>query len=77
MSFLDLKGKTFLIVGVANRKSVAFSVAKILEEEGARVIYSVRSSKRKSELNSLLTGKSIFVCDFEDEKQIEKKIQPR
>ena len=72
MSFLDLKGKTFLIVGVANRKSVAFSVAKILEEEGARVIYSVRSSKRKSELNSLLTGKSIFVCDFEDEKQIEE-----
>ena len=43
MSFLELKGKTFLVVGVANRKSVAFSVAQLLEQEGATVIYSVRS----------------------------------
>ena len=39
MSFLGFKGKTFLVVGIANRKSVAWSVAKLLEEEGANIIY--------------------------------------
>ena len=34
VSFLNFKDKKFLIVGVANRKSVAWSVAKLLEEEG-------------------------------------------
>ena len=33
--FLQLGGKTFLVFGVANRKSVAWSVAKSLEEQGA------------------------------------------
>ncbi|MBT3668375.1 MAG: SDR family oxidoreductase [Opitutae bacterium] len=72
MSFLGLDGKTFLIVGIANRKSVAWAVAKLLEEEGANIIYSVRSDKRKQELEKLLTGKKILVCDFEYEDQIEQ-----
>ena len=29
MSFLDLEGKTFLVMGVANRKSVAYHVGRI------------------------------------------------
>ena len=45
MSFLGLKDKTFLVVGVANRKSVAWSVAKLLQEEGAKILYCVRSEK--------------------------------
>ncbi|MEC8778160.1 MAG: enoyl-ACP reductase, partial [Verrucomicrobiota bacterium] len=37
MSFLELKGKTFLVTGVANRKSVAWAVSQTLEDEGAKV----------------------------------------
>ena len=70
MSFLGLTDKTFLVVGVANKKSVAWAVARLLEEEGARVLYSVRSQNRKEELSKLLSGRKIIVCDFEDEKQI-------
>ena len=72
MSFLDINGKNFLVVGVANRKSVAFSVAQLLESEGAKVFYSVRSKKRKDELQKILKDRSIFICDFEDEDQIQK-----
>ena len=73
MSFLNLKDKKFLVVGVANRKSVAWTVAKILEEEGADVIYCVRSEKRREELSKLIAAKrKIFVCDFEKQKDIEK-----
>ena len=50
--FLQLGGKTFLVFGVANRKSVAWFVAKLLEEQGATVVYSVRSEARKKSLEA-------------------------
>ena len=40
MSFLGLTGKTFLVLGVANKKSVAWHVAQTLEAEGAKVVVS-------------------------------------
>lgn len=65
--FLNLLGKTILVTGVANRKSVAWFVARSLEEQGARVVYSVRSEARRRSLDTLLTGKPVFVCDVERE----------
>ena len=65
--FLQLAGKTFLVFGVANRKSVAWAVAKTLEEQGARVVYSVRSATRKKSLETLLAGRPVFLCDVEQE----------
>ena len=65
--FLNISGKTFVVFGVANRKSVAWHVARTLEEQGARVLYSVRSEERKKSLETLLAGKSVFVCDVERE----------
>jgi enoyl-[acyl-carrier protein] reductase I len=70
--FLQVAGKTFLVFGVANRKSVAWFVAKSLEEQGARVLYSVRSDARKKSLEVQLAGKLIFVCDVEDEGAAER-----
>ncbi len=65
MSFLDLAGKTVLVFGVANRKSVAWAVGRTLEEEGARVVYSVRSEERRRSLDTLLAGRPVYVCDVE------------
>ncbi len=70
MSFLDLGGKVFLVLGVANRKSVAFHIAKLLEDEGAQVVYSVRSESRRDSLAKLLPGREIHVCDVEHPSQI-------
>ena len=47
MDFLKVAGKTFLVFGVANKKSVAWQIAKILEEHAATVIYVVRSEARR------------------------------
>lgn len=71
MSFLKLEGKRFLIMGVANCKSVAFAIAKTLEQEGAEVIYSVRSQKRKDELARFTKEAPVYVCDVEYPEQIE------
>jgi len=70
MSFLGVEGKRFLVLGVANRKSVAWAVSKILEAEGAEVVYSVRSEMRKEETAKLLEGRVVHVCDVEDEGEI-------
>jgi enoyl-[acyl-carrier protein] reductase I len=71
MSFLNLENKNILVAGVANKKSVAWHIAKLLEEEGANVIYSVRSEDRKKSLEKLLAGKMVIVCDVEKQEDIE------
>ncbi len=70
MSFLKLEGKAFLVFGVANRKSVAYHIGKMLEEEKAHVLYSVRSEERKESLASLLDPVRVFVCDVENPDDI-------
>ncbi|MBN37194.1 MAG: enoyl-ACP reductase [Opitutae bacterium] len=72
MSFLGLTGKTFLIVGFANKKSIAWSVAKTLQEEGARVIFSVRNEKRKHELEAIIEDSTVLTCEFGHQKEVEK-----
>jgi len=68
--FLGLTGKKLLVFGVANKKSVAFHVAKTLEEAGASVVYVVRSEERRQSVAKLLSHAEILVCDVEHEEQI-------
>ncbi|MCG3132638.1 MAG: Enoyl-[acyl-carrier-protein] reductase [NADH] FabI [Phycisphaerae bacterium] len=70
-SFLNLAGKTFLVLGVANRKSVAWHAARRLEEQGATVLYSVRSEARREGVRKLLPDREIFVCDVQSDAQIQ------
>jgi len=70
MSFLGLENKTILVMGVANRKSVAWFAAKTLEAEGAKVVYSVRSEARKETTAKLLRDKPVYVCDVENVEEI-------
>jgi enoyl-[acyl-carrier protein] reductase I len=72
MDFLDIAGKTILVFGVANKKSVAFSVGEVLSEAKAHVIYSVQSAERKESVAKILPGADIFVCDVEREQEIMK-----
>ena len=46
MDFLQLSGKSVVVFGVANKKSVAWHIGKTLESHGAKVIYVVRSEAR-------------------------------
>lgn len=71
MDFLQLAGKTVLVTGVANRKSVAYHVAQLLNDSGAAVVYSVRSPARAESIAKLLGPQAeIHVCDVEHEDQI-------
>ena len=70
MDYLSLSGKSFLVFGVANKKSVAWHVGKSLAECGAKVTYVVRSPERKESVAKLLAGSDVLVCDVEHEEQI-------
>lgn len=70
--FLQVSGKTYLVMGVANKKSVAWFIAKSLEEQGAKVVYSVRSEARKRSLEALLADRPVFICDVEQEGACQK-----
>lgn len=72
MDYLDIAGKTFLVFGVANKKSVAFSIGEVLSEAKANVVYSVRSEYRKESVARILPGTDIYVCDVEREEEIRK-----
>lgn len=61
-SFQD---KTYVVMGVANKKSVAYAIAQNLERQGARIIYTVHSQERQTSLSDLLQGKTVIVCDVE------------
>ena len=70
--FLQLAGKTILVLGVANRKSVAWHAAQVLKEAGADVVYAVRSEARRESVQKLVGEAPVLVCDVEHEDQIAK-----
>ncbi len=72
MDFLQLTGRNVLVVGLANRKSVAFHVANVLVEAGANVIFSVRSEQRRETVHKLFPGALVYLCDVEDQAQIDR-----
>ncbi len=70
MSFLDLHHKIFVIFGLANKKSVACAIGRLLVEEGAEVIHVVRSAERRQTALKLFPDCRVFICDVEDEANI-------
>ena len=71
MDFLQLTGKSILIFGVANRKSVAWHIGRVLSEAGARCVYVVQNDEvRQNVVETARATQEIYVCDVEHEDQI-------
>jgi enoyl-[acyl-carrier protein] reductase I len=70
MSFLGLAGKKIVVFGLANKKSVACAITRLLVEEGAEVAQVVRSAQRAETAAKLFPGTAVHVCDVEDEANI-------
>lgn len=72
MDFLNIADKVTLIFGVANKKSVAFSVSQVLTEAKARVVYVVQSNEIKESVARIIPGADIYICDVEQEQDIKR-----
>lgn len=74
MDFLEVSGKTFYIAGVANKKSVAYFVAKTLMDHGAKCIFSVQSTSHFDAVTKLFPGSLVFIHDVEKDHDLAEKI---
>ncbi len=70
MDFLNVKDQTFFITGVANKKSVAYLSAKVLEEAGAKLIFSVQKEDQLAKVEKLFPESDFYLMDVEREETI-------
>jgi enoyl-[acyl-carrier protein] reductase I len=69
----DFSGKTGLVVGVANKRSIAWAIAQALSARGARLAVSYQGERLEEnvrELSGLLTDPVILPLDVADDAQI-------
>ena len=69
-----LHGKKGLIVGVANKHSIAWAIAQSAAQEGARLLFNYQGERLKENVEELvgtLPGSKAFPCDVGDDAQID------
>lgn len=70
MNLFNFEGKKFLITGVANKKSVAYFVAKNLLELNAQLYFTVLNEEIKEKVSKLFPESKIFTLDVENEESV-------
>ena len=79
MSDKILAGKTGLIFGVANKRSIAWAIAKAWQEAGANLIFNYQGQRTKEDVEELVAtfGQSTLVapCDVTSDEEIESFFQ--
>ena len=68
-----LEGKKGLIIGVANKHSIAWAIAQAAAREGAQMLFSYQNERLRENVEELvqtLPGASACVCDVGDDGQI-------
>lgn len=69
-----LKNKNILIMGVRNKWSIAWGIAKAAYNEGAKLILTYQGEREKQgveELSSSLGNASVYQCDITSDAQID------
>ena len=73
---LKVKGKNFIIMGVANQRSLGWGVAQSLHRAGANLIFKYRKERSMNRIQQLLEkadmeAKLIVQCDVNDDESIQ------
>ncbi|MEW9121075.1 MAG: enoyl-ACP reductase FabI [Thermotaleaceae bacterium] len=71
-----LEGKNILVMGVANRWSIAWGIAQVLHEAGARLAFTYQGEKSRENIEKLVDGimpdAQIIPCDVTKDHEIDK-----
>ncbi|MFN0084730.1 MAG: enoyl-ACP reductase [Blastocatellia bacterium] len=68
-----LEGKNGLIIGVANKHSIAWAIAESAAREGARLAFNYQNDRLKGNVEELaagIDGAKIFPCDVSSDDEI-------
>ena len=70
----NLSGKTAVVFGLANKRSIAWGIAQRLHEAGAKLAICYQNERMKAEAEDLiaeLSGAEGFQCDVSSDSEIE------
>jgi enoyl-[acyl-carrier protein] reductase I len=73
MYTIDLSGKTGLVMGVANARSIAWAIAQPLAQAGVRLAYSYQGERLLPSLEELTAGQgaALIDCDVTDDAALD------
>jgi enoyl-[acyl-carrier protein] reductase I len=74
---LSLNGKTFVVMGVANKRSIAWGIARSLHNAGARLIFTYAGERLESSVRELAEslqseGTLVLPCDVTKDEAVEQ-----
>lgn len=71
-----LEGKKILVMGAANRRSIAWGCASVMQEQGAQLIYTYQNERLKKSLLKLVGDEERLVeCDVSSDESIQAAFQ--
>src|SRR5208282_3515261 len=71
----SMEGRTAVVFGVANKRSIAWAIAQKLQQAGAKLVITYQNQRLEEEaldLISALPGAEAFQCDVSSDLEIEK-----
>jgi enoyl-[acyl-carrier protein] reductase I len=71
---IDLKGRTAIVFGIANKRSIAWAIAQKLSEAGARLLVTYQSERLRQEAEGLiaeLPEAEAYECDVASDADID------
>jgi len=70
----SMEGRTAIVFGVANKRSIAWAIAQHLQQAGARLAITYQNQRLEEdakELIAALPGAEAFMCDVSSDEQID------
>ena len=70
MYTIDLSGKNAVVFGIANQRSIAWSISQALSEAGATIVATYQNERVKEsveKLTSRLSNVNTIECDVSDD----------
>lgn len=70
-----LEGKNILIMGIRNKWSIAWGIAKSCDSQGAKLIFTYRGERERESVEELLKdfpGCRAYACNVENEEEVDE-----
>lgn len=73
---LNFEDKTFVIMGIANKRSIGYGVAQVLDQVGAKIIITYRKERSKEAVEKLLPNfihnqdAPLIQCDVQKDEDV-------
>src|SRR5437867_492563 len=74
MLTIDLSGKTGLILGVANQRSLAWAISEVLNKAGARLAFTYQGERLQENVTALAAhckNSLVMACDVTSDEQMD------